>query len=92
VLILGLLVVRSHPCRRGGRGWKGWRSSWYSSHGGSAISVELELIGEDSPYILKLVKYMVVGGFSLWSTCVGVQDGLSAAWTDLVVVVEPKKL
>jgi hypothetical protein len=43
VLILGSSAVRSPPHRRGGRWWKGWRSSRYSSHGGCALGAELKM-------------------------------------------------
>jgi hypothetical protein len=47
------------------------------------------------PYKPRKIRYKVVQGFSLWSTCVRVQDGAIVAWMDPDVVVksgEPRVL
>jgi hypothetical protein len=50
-------------------------------------------LGSDLPLNIEVGQvHGSLGEFSLWSTCAGVQEGHAAAWMDLVIVVEPKKL
>jgi hypothetical protein len=49
-------------------------------------------LGADLPLnILRKVRYKVVQGYGLWSSCTGVQEGAAVARMDLGVVVESEE-